>query len=66
MDKRKVVLYECGGCGEYHEDKVYADYRDDCRYDENRYANAEDYSERRGVPEDEIDVVELDEEDDDE
>lgn len=61
-----VKLYECGSCGQYHEDlslegKALADrvHDGDCRFDDNRYAGAEDYSERRGVLLSEIEEIPL-------
>lgn len=38
-DKLPVEIPECGSCGHYHLAPLHGgiDYRDDCRYDDNRY-----------------------------
>ena len=59
----KRTLIECGCCGEYHENiPPCGDYRDDCRYDTNRYACLDDFCERRGVSPDQVKVIDLEEE----
>lgn len=46
-------LLECGCCGQFHPAASLlpggsANYKNDCRYDANRFACAEDYTERTG------------------
>ena len=55
MSKAHVRLLECGCCGQFHLDGPLlpggsANYRNDCRYDANRFAGAEDYEARTGLP----------------
>jgi hypothetical protein len=54
-NKPPIRLLECGCCGCYHPENSFqpggsANYMNDCRYDANRFANAEDFTERTGLP----------------
>ena len=40
-----LTIFECGICGCYHP----WDFTGDCRDDENRFADPEDYAEKMGV-----------------
>lgn len=48
-------LLECGCCGQFHPERTFlpggsANYKNDCRYDANRFSSDEDYTERTGLP----------------
>jgi hypothetical protein len=52
---KPVRLLECGSCGQFHpegqiEPGGSANYRNDCRYDQNRYNSAEEFEQRTGNP----------------
>ena len=53
-DEAEIVrLLECGCCGEFHpegelEPGGSANYQNDCRFDANRFASAEEYEARMG------------------
>lgn len=51
------TLYDCEICGSYHP----WNWDGDCRDDDNRYAGTDDYAERHGVSEFEIEVRSMDE-----
>lgn len=51
------ILYECGICDCLHP----WDFQGDCRDNNNRYADAEDYAERHNISEYDIDVLEWEE-----
>lgn len=40
------ILYECGSCGQLHP----VNWDGDCRDDSFRFASVEDYSDRTGIP----------------
>ncbi len=52
-----MIIYECGICGSYHP----WDWNGDCRVDEYRYADVEDYAERTGVSIWDVEVRGMDE-----
>lgn len=51
-----AIIYECEICGGYHE----WNWDGDCREDANRYAGVDDYAERKGIDESEIEVRSMD------
>lgn len=64
---RPVRLLECGCCGCFHPEDSWQpggalNYRNDCRYDANRFSSDEDFTARTGLPAVE---VWLDEQEDD-
>ena len=40
---KTTKLVECGSCGCYHATSLHGDYRDDCRFDGNRFPTPNDY-----------------------
>lgn len=55
VDQWPVKLYECGCCGQFHPENTWqpggsANYKNDCRYDANRFNSAEDFETRTGSP----------------
>jgi len=56
METGKVVrLLECGCCGQFHPEGTWqlggsANYKNDCRYDANRFHSDEDFTQRTGLP----------------
>ena len=53
--KEIVRLLECGSCGQFHPDGPpqpggSANFKNDCRYDDNRFSSDEDFTKRTGLP----------------